>query len=165
MPDWMRKTALLKSQQLTLIPVQCEVMMRCARRLPRRSFHWLIFLGHQTFRAPAGKESILDRRIECRGLRGDVAQGVRAAVQTSKQVEIQGHIHQLRHTFAKRMLLSGAPMESVSQLLGHRRIEVTQRHYNKWMAERQADLEAIVRNSWLRIGDTKSLKSRKPHKH
>jgi hypothetical protein len=56
------------SQQLTLIPVQCEVMMRCARRLPRRSFHWLIFLGHQTFslhRNVRGslRQSLPDRRV------------------------------------------------------------------------------------------------------
>lgn len=82
-----------------------------------------------------------------------------------KQVGVVGHIHQFRHTFAKRLLLSGTSMGTVSQLLGHRRVEVTQHHYNKWVAERQADLEAIVRKSWLRIGDTNKSNSRKPHKH
>jgi integrase/recombinase XerD len=82
-----------------------------------------------------------------------------------KQAGIDGHIHQFRHTFAKRLLLSGTPMETVSQLLGHRNIQVTQRSYNKWVAERQADLEAIVRNSWLRIGDVRKSTAKNPHKH
>jgi site-specific recombinase XerD len=72
-----------------------------------------------------------------------------------KQVGIEGHIHQFWHTFAKRLLLSGTPMETVSQLLGHRKTEVTQRHYNKWILERQQNMEAVVRNSWSRIGHVK----------
>jgi hypothetical protein len=62
-----------------------------------------------------------------------------------KQAGIKGHIHQFRHTFAKRLLLEGASLEHVSQLLGHASIEVTQRHYNKWILERQQDLEAVTR--------------------
>jgi integrase/recombinase XerD len=61
------------------------------------------------------------------------------------QAGIKGHIHQFRHTFAKRLLLEGASLEYVSQLLGHASIEVTQRHYNKWVRERQQDLEAVTR--------------------
>jgi integrase/recombinase XerD len=82
-----------------------------------------------------------------------------------KQVGVEGHVHQFRHTFAKRLLLCKTPMETVSQLLGHRKIEVTQRHYNKWGAERQADLESVVRNFWLRIGDVGKTVVKKPRKH
>ena len=35
----------------------------------------------------------------------------------------------------------------VVKLLGHRTIKVTQRHYNKWVQERQRNAEAVVRNS------------------
>lgn len=56
-------------------------------------------------------------------------------------------------------------METVTQLLGHRSIEVTQRSYNKWVAERQADLEVVVRNSWLRTGDARKSTVKNPHKH
>ena len=76
-----------------------------------------------------------------------------------KQVGIEGHIHQFRHTFAKRLLLSGTPMETVSQLLGHKKTEVTQRHYNKWILERQQNMEAVVRTSWSRIGHVKKTNS------
>jgi hypothetical protein len=31
-------------------------------------------------------------------------------------------------------------METVSQLLGHKKIEVTQRHYSKWILERQQNI-------------------------
>jgi integrase len=64
-----------------------------------------------------------------------------------KQVGIEGHIHQFRHAFAKRLLLSGTPMETVSHLLGHKKTDVTQRNYNKWILERQQNMEAVVRNS------------------
>jgi integrase len=76
-----------------------------------------------------------------------------------KPVGVEGHIHQFRHTFAKRLLLSGTPMETVSQLLGHKKTEVTQRNYNKWILERQQNMEAVVRNSWSRIGHVKKTDS------
>jgi len=82
-----------------------------------------------------------------------------------KQAGIKGHIHQFRHAFSKRLLLSGASIEDVSQLLGHASIEVTQRHYNKWVLERQQNLEDVVRNSWSRIGHVGKSTSRNPHKH
>ncbi len=77
-----------------------------------------------------------------------------------KQVGIQGYIHQFRHTFAKRLLLSGAPMDLVSQLLGHRKIEITQRHYNKWVPERQKLLEDSVRKLWKETKSTVTYRSR-----
>ena len=36
-------------------------------------------------------------------------------------------------------------METVSQLLGHKKTEVTQRHYNKWILERQQNIR-LLRN-------------------
>jgi Phage integrase family len=54
-----------------------------------------------------------------------------------KLAGIEGTPHQFRHTLAKRMLVSGVPIALVSQVLGHRKTEVTQRHYNKWVPERQ----------------------------
>ncbi len=77
-----------------------------------------------------------------------------------KQVGVEGHIHQFRHTFAKRLLLSGAPLDTVSQLLGHRKIEVTQRHYNKWVPERQKLLEDSVRKLWKETKSTVTHRSR-----
>jgi integrase len=50
-------------------------------------------------------------------------------------------------------------METVSQQLGHKKIEVTQRHYNEWILERQQNMEAVVRNSLSRIGHVKKTNS------
>jgi integrase len=66
-----------------------------------------------------------------------------------KLAVIEGTPHQFRHTLAKRMLVSGVPIALVSQVLGHRKTEVTQRHYNKWVPERQTKLEEAVRNTWI----------------
>jgi integrase len=66
-----------------------------------------------------------------------------------KLAGIEGTPHQFRHTLAKRTLVSGVPIALVSQVLGHRKTEVTQRHYNKWVPERQTKLEEAVRNTWI----------------
>jgi site-specific recombinase XerD len=65
-----------------------------------------------------------------------------------KQAGVKGHPHQFRHTFAKRLLVKGVPLETVSILLGHSNIKITQRHYNKWVPERQRSLEEAVRKAW-----------------
>lgn len=49
----------------------------------------------------------------------------------------QGHPHQFRHTFAKRMLLKGVSVLSVSKLLGHSSYKITESTYSRWIAERQ----------------------------
>jgi len=66
-----------------------------------------------------------------------------------KLAEIEGTPHQFRHTLAKRMLVSGVPIVPVAQVLGHGKTQVTQRHYNKWVPERQNKLEEAVRNTWV----------------
>ena len=61
---------------------------------------------------------------------------------------IRGHGHQLRHTYAVRLLESGTSMEDVSMLLAHRSIKVTERTYASWTAVRQSRLEDAVRRTW-----------------
>lgn len=52
--------------------------------------------------------------------------------------------HRLRGTFATSLLEKGVPLETVSVLLGHKNILVTQRHYAPWVRSRQIALEAAV---------------------
>jgi integrase/recombinase XerD len=52
-----------------------------------------------------------------------------------------GHSHRFRDTFAVALLTSGVSLESVSQLLGHQSIKITQRHYAPWAKARQDALD------------------------
>lgn len=61
---------------------------------------------------------------------------------------IEGHSHQLRHSFAVGLLQKGVSMENVSTLLGHRSIRITERYYASWVAGRQQHLEDEVRRTW-----------------
>jgi site-specific recombinase XerD len=61
---------------------------------------------------------------------------------------IEGHSHQLRHTFAVALLQKGVSMENVSVLLGHRSIKITERYYASWVPARQQHLEDVVRRTW-----------------
>jgi integrase len=54
------------------------------------------------------------------------------------------HPHDLRHTAAVWMAASGAPMEKVSQYLGHTSIEVTRRVYARFAPEHLAEAAAAL---------------------
>jgi integrase/recombinase XerD len=59
-----------------------------------------------------------------------------------------GHAHRFRHTFAAELLLSGASLTNVAQLLGHSSEKITEKHYSAWIKGRQEKLEADVRKAW-----------------
>jgi integrase len=61
------------------------------------------------------------------------------------------HSHRLRHTFAVNLLQAGVSIESVTVLLGHRSIRITERHYGAWVQYRQDKLAADVRKTWATI--------------
>lgn len=69
-----------------------------------------------------------------------------------KHAGIQGHAHRFRHTFAKNMLLNEIPLETVSVLLGHKKLAITEEHYARFVPERQALIERQVRRTWARTG-------------
>jgi site-specific recombinase XerD len=60
----------------------------------------------------------------------------------------RAHPHMFRDTFAIETLNSGAPIEQVSMLLGHKNIKTTQDSYLPWVKSRQVLLDATMRNSW-----------------
>jgi integrase len=60
----------------------------------------------------------------------------------------RGHAHRFRHTFAKRLLMKGVPLERVAVLMGHRSPSITLKHYASWVKERQEQLEADVIRIW-----------------
>jgi integrase/recombinase XerD len=61
---------------------------------------------------------------------------------------LNGHAHRFRDTFATELLLSGAPIEQVSVLLGHSSIRITEMHYRPWVRDRQRQLEVSLERAW-----------------
>jgi integrase/recombinase XerD len=47
------------------------------------------------------------------------------------------------------LFLNGVCLDSVSKLLGHSSIKITERHYAPWVKARQEQLEAEVRRIWI----------------
>ena len=50
--------------------------------------------------------------------------------------------------FSVNLLQAGVPLETVSVLLGHSSIKVTERHYAPWMKSRQVKLEESIEKAW-----------------
>jgi integrase/recombinase XerD len=62
--------------------------------------------------------------------------------------EVEGHPHMFRDTFAVELLKHGVPIETVSMLLGHASIRVTEKHYKPWVKTLQDRLEADAMKAW-----------------
>ena len=54
-----------------------------------------------------------------------------------------GHHSPIHESFAVDLLLEGCARERVSILLGHKSINVTEKHYAPWIRSRQEQLEAF----------------------
>jgi integrase len=59
-----------------------------------------------------------------------------------------GHSHRLRDTFSVDLLAKGVSIETVSKLLGHRSVRVTEKHYAPWVKASQDALEKAVKLTW-----------------
>jgi integrase len=88
-----------------------------------------------------------------------------------KLAGVEGHCHQFRHTYATRLLQAGVPLDTVSIMLAHSSVEITQKHYAAWTRERREKIEAAIRKTWdAAAAQTNSSKrgtrtAHKPVKH
>jgi len=60
-----------------------------------------------------------------------------------------GHSHRFRDTSAVSLLEKGVLLETVSMLLGHSSVKITEKHYKPWVKSLQEKLEAAVRETWV----------------
>jgi integrase/recombinase XerD len=81
---------------------------------------------------------------------------------------VEGHPHMVRDTFAVELLKLGVSLETVSMLLGHASIKVTEKHYRPWVKTLQDKLEADARKGWPETPgrrDRTSARDRRSRRH
>jgi integrase/recombinase XerD len=77
-----------------------------------------------------------------------VADWQRSLAKVFKLAGIDGHAHRFRDTFSVNLLQAGVALETVSILLGHSSIKVTEKHYSPWVKSRQIKLEESIEKAW-----------------
>lgn len=77
-----------------------------------------------------------------------VADWQRSLAKVFELAGINGHAHRFRDTFSVNLLKAGVPLETVSVLLGHSSIRITERHYSPWVKFRQIKLEESIEKAW-----------------
>ena len=60
-----------------------------------------------------------------------------------KRAGLTHRIHDLRHTFAKRLLDNGVPLTEVATLMGHSKIETTRKYLTPSLVELQISVETL----------------------
>ena len=63
----------------------------------------------------------------------------------------RAHPHLFRHTLATDLLTQGVSLQTVSTLLGHSSIKMTEKRYSHWIKGRQDKLEDELKKSWTHL--------------
>ncbi|HEX7138772.1 MAG TPA: site-specific integrase, partial [Vicinamibacterales bacterium] len=77
-----------------------------------------------------------------------VADAQRSFRKLFELAEVKGHPHMFRDTFAVELLKHDVALETVSMLLGHSSIKVTEKHYKPWVQTLQDKLETDAMKAW-----------------
>jgi integrase len=70
-----------------------------------------------------------------------------ALKQALKQLNLEGDVHQFRHTFASHLVMRGAGIETVSKLLGHSSIEMTMKYAHLAQDHLQTAVNLLTRKA------------------
>jgi integrase/recombinase XerD len=106
-----------KTGEPVYVPVP-NLVSAALRSLPRKNKQYFFWSGTSKVQAAA---SVWRKRL--------------ADVFFDAKIE-DGHTHRLRDTFAVSLLEKGVSLETVSILLGHQSIKITQKHYSPWVKTR-----------------------------
>lgn len=107
-----------------------RVVLDALDAMPRESEVYFFWSGSGKLSSILGS---MRRTVECLG---------RLAVVDGKP--LNAHPHRFRDTFAVRLLEHDVPIRTVQLLLGHERVETTERHYAPFMREHQRMLDSAV---------------------
>jgi integrase/recombinase XerD len=114
-----------KTAEHVSVPIP-ETVATALRSIPHKNPKYFFWSGHSKVPAAA---SVWRKRI--------------ADVFKDAKIE-DGHTHRFRDTFAVNLLEKGVSLETVSILLGHQSVRITQKHYSPWVKTRQEALDKEV---------------------
>jgi integrase/recombinase XerD len=111
------------------VPVPPEVIA-ALEQCPRSSREYFFWSGESTILSRVGDwHRSLSTLFSLAGIKG-------------------GHSHKFRHLFSVSLLAKGVPLETVSILLGHKSIRVTERYYAAFVPARRTTVEEAVKRAW-----------------
>ena len=114
-----------KTGEHVSVPIPASVAA-ALKAVPHKNPKYFFWTGHSKVQ---GAASVWRKRI------AEVFKAAKIA---------DGHTHRFRDTFAVDLLQKGVSLETVSILLGHQSIKITQKHYSPWVKTRQDALDKEV---------------------
>jgi len=65
-----------------------------------------------------------------------------------KNAKVKGNVKDLRSTFASNAVMSGLPIYTVSKLLGHHDVKITEKHYAHLAPDYMGNAIAMLQPKW-----------------